>query len=259
MTEPQAPLAEKRRGRRITRVAITGGGMLALLVVLLRLFAYAPFNIPSGSMKPTLMVGDYAVAETYAYGWSRYSLPFGLPLFAGRIFNLSPKRGDVVVFRQPANPRVEFIKRVIGLPGDTVQVIQGIVVINGEPARHERLVDFLDTEPGVSPVVLEHYLETLPGGPSYEVLLRPRPSEAAHTLCTDPKQSSSDFENTCPFLVPADHFFVLGDNRDNSADSRVRGSGVGMVPAENLIGRISLILSSLSEDGRPSRQWQPVR
>jgi signal peptidase I len=263
MTESQAPPAEIRRGpepprSRSTWLVVWGGGMLALLVVLLRLFAYAPFNIPSGSMKPTLLIGDYIVVETYAYGWSRYSLPFGFPRFAGRRFYHSPKRGDVAVFRQPANPGVEFIKRVVGLPGDTVQVIQGNVFVNGEPARHESLANFLDSDPGVSPTVLERYLETLPEGPSYEVLLRPRRDEAAHTLCTDPKLSSNDVENTCPFLVPEDHFFVLGDNRDNSADSRVRNSGVGMVPAENLVGRVSLILFSLSE-GRLSRLWQSVR
>jgi len=226
------------------RLAIVGGGFAAVLLVLLRLFAFAPYSIPSGSMQPTLEVGDYVAVETYAYGWSRYTPLVGALVPGARIFYQAPRRGDVVAFRTPGNLQEVFIKRVIGLPGDKVQLRDGIVYINDVAVPRTRISDYLDAEPGMPPVVRWRYTEMLPGGRSYEVLLLAGGAKPADATCDDPKRSTIDVENTCPFLVPSDHFFVLGDDRDNSADSRIRGGVVGMVPKENLIGRAALILFS---------------
>jgi len=217
-----------------------------------RTFAYEPFNIPSGSMKPTLLVGDYLFVSKFSYGYSRYSLPFGLPLIPGRIFYHPPQRGDVVVFKQPANPSVDFIKRVIGLPGDKVQIIKGTIYINDVPVKRTRTDAYVDSEPGTVPTILEGYNETLPNGVTHEIILRsPDPARPTREVCTDPHDRTGDPENTCPFIVPADHFFMMGDNRDNSADSRVEGSGVGMVPKENLVGHAQFIFFSIDS----SAQW----
>jgi signal peptidase I len=258
LTGASARRAAARPRRNLITLLTIGGGAVVALVVLLRLAAFEPFNIPSGSMKPSLEIGDYIVVETYAYGWSRYSLPFGLPLFQGRLFSHLPARGDVVVFRQPANPRVDFIKRVIGLPGDKVQLRNGVVFINDVAVKQTRQGNYRSIEPFESPVVLERYVETLPEGVSYETALRPRRSAAATAACDDLHLHTDDPENTCPFEVPADHLFVLGDNRDNSADSRIRGSGVGMVPLENLVGRAALIVFSWNGESL-SRVLKPVQ
>src|SRR5581483_6762954 len=205
-----------------------------LIAVVVRTFAYEPFNIPSGSMKPTLLVGDYLFVSKFSYGYSRYSLPFGVPLIPGRILYRPPERGDVVVFKKPADPSFDFIKRVIGLPGDKIQVIRGTVYINDVPAKRTRIEDYVDSEPRSQPVVREGYIETLPNGVSHQIALANSDPSRSVATCNDPSQYSDDPENTCPFIIPADHFFMMGDNRDNSSDSRVYDSGVGMVPKENL-------------------------
>jgi len=211
----------------------------ALIVAgLVRTFLFQPFYIPSGSMRPTLLVGDYLFAAKYAYGYSRYSLPFSPNLFSGRVWSSEPERGDVVIFRNtnPNNPD-DFIKRVIGLPGDRVQMIDGALHINGQPVARERLGVTRDKDliggNGNFPVTV--YRETLDNGVSYDVF--------------DIVQNGLG-DNTQEFVVRAGHYFMMGDNRDNSDDSRF---SVGNVPAENLIGRANLIFFSI---GNESSAWQ---
>jgi signal peptidase I len=201
-----------------------------VIAFFVRTFLYEPFNIPSGSMEPTLLVGDYLFVSKFSYGYSRYSLPFGPPLFSGRILERQPHRGDVVVFKQPANPSTDFIKRLIGLPGDRIQVIGGTLYINDVAAKRTYIGRYLDPE---NHTERQEYEEVLPNR------FVPPGAEA---------------ENTCPFVVPPGTYFMMGDNRDNSSDSRVAGSGVGFVPAENLVGRAEFIF--FSTDG--SAAWWEI-
>ncbi|HUJ46709.1 MAG TPA: signal peptidase I [Rhizomicrobium sp.] len=203
-----------------------------LIALVIRTFLFQPFNIPSSSMEDTLLVGDYLFVEKFAYGYSRYSLPFG-NLFpsVGRIMGSEPKRGDVVVFKMPNKNSPDylsdFIKRVIGLPGDRIQMIDGQLYINGKPVPKVRAADYIETIDGISYHV-PRYKETLPNGKSYYVLDR-IPNGAA--------------DNTEVFTVPPGHYFMMGDNRDNSNDSR---ADVGYVPAENLVGKAEVIFFSVN-------------
>src|ERR1700743_2146901 len=140
-----------------------------LIALVIRTFLFQPFNIPSGSMKATLLVGDYLFVSKYSYGYSHYSLPLSPPIFSGRIFGREPNRGDVVVFRLPKDDTTDYIKRVIGLPGDRIQMIDGLLHINGEPVKRERVADFIDDENG-SPERVRRWRETLPNGVSYQTL-----------------------------------------------------------------------------------------
>ena len=205
-----------------------------LIALVIRTVLFQPFNIPSGSMKGTLLVGDYLFVSQFSYGYSHYSLPFSLPLFSGRIFASPPERGDVVVFRLPRDDTTDYIKRVIGLPGDRIQMIDGRLHINGVAVRRERVRDFIDDEDGTSERV-RRWRETLPNGVSYETL---------------DLQENGFLDNTEEYVVPSGHYFMMGDNRDNSADSRVL-SAVGYVPFENLIGKAQLIFFSIG-DGEPA-------
>jgi signal peptidase I len=209
--------------------------------ILFRTFLFQPFNIPARSMIPTLLVGDYLFVSKYAYGYSHYSLPFSPRLFSGRIFGSAPLRGDVVVFRLPKDDSVDYIKRVVGLPGDRIQVKQGQLYINGTPVARERLTDFVGEEPcgSADGARTKRWRETLPNGVSYETL-----------DCVD----NGFYDNTNVYTVPDGHFFMLGDNRDNSTDSRVL-SAVGYVPLENIVGRAGLIFFSRapgSEEAAPA-------
>jgi len=211
----------------------------ALIVAgLVRTFLFQPFFIPSGSMRPTLLVGDYLFASKYAYGYSHYSLPFSPNLFSGRIWAADPKRGDVVIFRN-TNPNKpdDFIKRVIGLPGDRVQVLNGAVYINGEPIKRERLGETRDKDMigDKGHLLATVYRETLDNGVSYD---------------TFDLVKNGLGDNTQEFIVRPGHYFMMGDNRDDSDDSRF---SVGNVPAENLIGRANLIFFSI---GNESSAWQ---
>jgi len=215
-----------------------------LIAFAVRTFAYEPFNIPSGSMTPTLLIGDYLFVSKFSYGYSRYSLPFGLPLFSGRILGRQPQRGDVVVFKQPAHPSVDFIKRLIGLPGDRIQVIGGTLYINDAAAKRSYVGRYVDTESNER-TELQLYEEALPDGVRHSILLqsidgRASPKDCAVNTFAGPGEA----ENTCAFVVPAGTYFMMGDNRDNSADSRMSGSGVGFVPAENLVGHAEFIFFS---------------
>jgi signal peptidase I len=214
----------------------------ALLVALvIRALLFEAFNIPSGSMKGTLLVGDYLFVSKYSYGFTHYSLPFSPQWFSGRIFSAMPERGDVVVFRLPKDDSIDYIKRVIGLPGDRIKLVDGLVFINGKAIKRERADDFIDDEGGL-PVNVRRWRETLPNGVSYETL---------------DLQDDAPLSNTDEYEVPPGCFFMMGDNRDNSTDSRVPQdrNGVGYVPFENLIGKAQIIFFSIT-DGEPAwRVW----
>ncbi|MGA8903222.1 signal peptidase I [Bradyrhizobium sp.] len=201
-------------------------GLLAVLCV--RSFLYQPFNIPSSSMKPTLVVGDYVFVSKFAYGYGRFSLPFSDRLPSGRIFAARPARGDVVVFRVPKDA-VDYVKRVVGLPGDRIQMKQGELFINDVAVKREPLAAVVadDACGSTTRGTVKRWRETLPNGASYETL-----------DCVD----SSPLDNTNVHTVPDGDFFALGDNRDNSTDSR--SSSLGYIPFENLIGRVSVIFFS---------------
>jgi signal peptidase I len=217
-----------------------------LIALVVRTFAIEPFNIPSGSMIPTLLVGDYLFVSKFSYGYSKHSFPFSLGFFSGRIFYHEPKRGDVAVFKYPGDQgqglnRTDYIKRIVGLPGDRIQMIGGVLHINGVAVKRERIGDYVKGGFG-SYQKGTLYKETMPNGRSYTVL-----------------EYSDDgpSDNTPEFLVPANSFFVMGDNRDDSLDSRTRlmlrditgaqrdRDTLGWyVPAENLVGRAEFIFFS---------------
>jgi signal peptidase I len=206
-----------------------------ILAMIVRIFFYQPFNIPSGSMKSTLLVGDYLFVSKLAYGYSRYSFPWAIIPFRGRIFGVfgtEPERGDVVVFKLPRDNSTDFIKRVIGLPGDEIAMRGGILYINGKAVPKVRKDDFVSPEEDRP---IPRFEETLPNGVKYLVL------DAV---------PSGTFDNVGPYKVPAGHYFMMGDNRDNSTDSREQSPryGVGYVPHDNLIGRAEIIFFSAAVD-----------
>lgn len=206
-----------------------------LIALVIRTFLFQPFNIPSGSMEGTLLIGDYLFVEKFAYGYSRYSFPFGLGPFSGRIFESQPHRGDVIVFKFPGDNSTDYIKRIIGLPGDRVQMINGVLYLNDHAIPKVRVEDYIDTDGG-TPMHVPQYRETLPGGKSYLVL--------------DRYQDGNE-DNTEVFVVPPAHYFMMGDNRDNSDDSRL---DVGYVPAENLEGKA--LFRFFSTDGNFWEFWK---
>jgi signal peptidase I len=230
---------------------------LAVLVLVFRSFVFTSFNIPSESMMPRLLVGDFLFAAKWRYGYSRYSLPFDAPLIPGRIFADQPERGDVVIFKHPLDGS-DYIKRVIGLPGDRVQLVAGVVHLNDQPVGLERVEDFVvPIEPdescaqarfaerlddGSFACVYPQFRETLPGGASYNVLdfdLRPS-------------------DTTAPVVVPEGRMFLMGDNRDNSLDSRFPaepGGGIGLVPQELLVARASFMFFSIDDSAELFKPW----
>jgi signal peptidase I len=218
------------------------------IAIVIRIFLFQPFNIPSGSMKPTLLIGDYLFVSKYSYGYSRYSFPFGLNLFNGRVFFSDPHRGDVIVFKTPADNSTDYIKRLIGLPGDRIQMIGGVLNINGVPVKRERAEDVMtNTRCGWHSV--PRYRETLPNGKSF---LTQKLSE----VCELNKLGQAD--NTEVFVVPPHAYFMMGDNRDDSADSRfpVANGGVGFVPEENLVGRARILFFSIDENASWFAPWR---
>lgn len=233
------------------------------IAVVLRSFLFEPFNIPSASMLPGLLVGDYLFVAKWPYGYSRYSFPFGPPVIDGRIGGSEPARGDVIVFRNPSNTSQDYIKRLIGLPGDQIQMKDGQLFVNGVAVPKRRVEDFLlpvtrnidCPENGGLPNVraevngetvcrYRQFEETLPNGKTYRVL---------------DQVDGGWGDTTQVFVVPAGNYFMMGDNRDDSADSRFAPygplPGVGFVPAENLVGRATVMWFSIDGTARWYAPW----
>lgn len=223
----------KSGGIRETLKTLVYAVAIALAV---RTFLFEPFNIPSGSMKPTLLVGDYLFVSKYAYGYSRYSFPLALGPFSGRIFERLPERGDVVVFKLPSDNKTDYIKRVVGLPGDHIQVRDGLLYVNDQPVQVTPDGEFDDEYDGRT-VAVPQNIEQLPDGARHKIL---------------DLTSTGSLDNTRVYVVPPGHVFAMGDNRDNSLDSRV--DHVGFIPVENLIGRAEILFFSVN--GRASF-WEP--
>jgi len=210
-----------------------------LLATALQTVLFQPFTIPSSSMEPGLVTGDYIVVRKFAYGWSRASLPFHPPVGAGRLFGRDPARGDVVVFRLPRDPQQTWVKRVIGLPGDRIQVLGGLVFINGRPLpqRAEGLARDHDA-------------------PLREVLQIREAQPDGRTWVTYDGGSGQAGDDTGTYVVPAGHYFMMGDNRDNSLDSRwPRELGVGLLPAENIVGKAEMVVASWKPGAALWKPW----
>ncbi len=207
-----------------------------LIALLVRTVWAEPFSIPSGSMIPTLLVGDYLFVSKMSYGYSRYSLPFGMPLIKGRVFYTEPKRGDVLVFKMPSDNKTDYIKRLIGLPGDKIQVKDGRLYINGNMIDRREEGEYVMRDPSGKALRFTKYTETLPEGVTHPII---------------EMSDEAPFDNTEEFTVPEDHFFMMGDNRDNSLDSR--SIKVGFVPKVNLVGRAKFLF--FSNDGTAA-WWQ---
>lgn len=210
-----------------------------LLAIILRTFIVQPFSIPSGSMMGTLLVGDYLFVSKYSYGYSRYSFPLGLIPFDGRILEGKPERGDIAVFRLPRDTSIDYIKRVIGLPGDKIQMKNGVVHINGEAVKREKVKDFVGKDESGDEQSISRYREILPNGKTYLTL---------------DLNENGQVDNTPEFTVPEGQYFMMGDNRDGSEDSRY--PSVGTVPLDNFIGRAEFLFFSVEEGASAWQFWK---
>ena len=209
-----------------------------LIAVLIRSLLFEPFRIPSGSMYPTLEVGDYLFVSKYTYGYSKHSFPFSLAPITGRIFSKMPERGDIVVFKFPKDNRTDFIKRIIGLPGDKIRMSRGRLYLNDQPVFREEVGKYIVSEFVVRPEKYVEYEETLPEGFKHRIL--------------EISDHEKRVDNTPEFVVPDNHFFVMGDNRDRSDDSRIH---VGFVPYENLVGKARFLFFSHNDKGAWYKPW----
>ncbi|MBB4797376.1 signal peptidase I [Brevundimonas bullata] len=228
----KAKRVKKEKSETNETVEIIKTVVFALLIAfVLRVLLFQPFTIPSASMEPNLYEGDYIVVSKWSYGYSKHSIPFSPPLFDGRILGKDPTRGDIVVFKLPRDNKTDYIKRVIGLPGDKVQMIANKLYINGAPVK-DVIVSRAEMADMFGPRPVTQLRETLPNDKSFMI---------------QDFGPGGDLDDTPVYEVPAGHFFMMGDNRDNSIDSRVEmSSGVGMVPAENLVGKAEIIMFSWS-------------
>lgn len=207
-----------------------------LLALFIRTFFFEPFNIPSGSMLPTLQIGDYLFVSKTSYGYSKYSFPFGIVDYKGRIMEEQPKRGDVIVFKLPSDTRIDYIKRLIGLPGDRIQVKKGRLYINDKMVEREPVgMERVESPEGGHESIMQ-YIETLPGGVMHKIY---------------EESDSEALDNTDEVTVPEGHFFMMGDNRDNSQDSRV----IGVVPEDNLVGRADILFFSIEDTASIFKPW----
>jgi signal peptidase I len=264
MTSDASDPSAEKGGAVNETVEIIKTVVYALLIALvLRVFLFQPYTIPSASMEPNLFEGDYIIVSKFSYGYSRHSMPFSPKIFSGRLFFHTPQRGDIVVFKLPRDGHTDYIKRLIGLPGDKIQVKQGVVYLNDAPVLRT------PAPPGVEDMgygelkPVARYTETLPGG---------------RTFLTNSYGNDGQVDNTGVYVVPPHCYFMMGDNRDNSADSRfdpgmpadstnascpwdstvdrfVDGQGVGFVPEENLVGRARLILLSWKPGASLFKPW----
>ena len=239
-TASESAPAPKAQTPTAEAVEIAKTVIYALLIALvIRVLLFQPFTIPSASMEPNLLQGDYIIVTKFAYGISRHSIPFSPPLFHGRIFNQAPKRGDIIVFKLPRDGHTDYIKRLIGLPGDRVQVRNGAVYVNGKVLPRQDVGATLIHSDGF-PQSAEIFRETNPEGRSYT------------TYDLGPVAA----DDTDVFVVPAKHYFFMGDNRDNSLDSRFpKSEGVGYVPEENLVGKAEIILLSWNDKASIFKPW----
>lgn len=255
------PSPNPRRTTKATTTASDGGWgetirtvVYAILIAFgIRTLAVEPFNIPSGSMIPTLLVGDYLFVSKWSYGYSRYSLPSFLVWDAppattadckavpGRLFGRMPERGDVAVFKLPRDPSVDYIKRIVGLPCDRIQVIGGVLFINGQEVQRDRIEDFTRAVVMGRAFTVPQYVETLPEGRQHRII--------------EEFGDNGSLDDTQVFTVPPGHVFGMGDNRDNSQDSRVLGE-VGFIPLENMVGPAQVTFLSLREGTRFWEFWE---
>ncbi len=210
-----------------------------LIALFIRTVFAEPFSIPSGSMVPTLLVGDYLFVSKMSYGYSRHSLPLSMPLIKGRIFYTQPERGDVIVFKMPSDNKTDYIKRLIGLPGDKIQMKDGRLYINGTIVDRKSEGEYVLRDASGKALRFEKYTETLPNGKQHPIL------EAS---------DEGTYDNTEEFTVPEDHFFMMGDNRDNSLDSR--SLKVGFVPKNNLVGRAKFLFFSHDDSAAWWQVWK---
>ena len=241
--DPAEP-AERTTAEEVVEIVKTV--FYALLIALfLRVLLFQPFTIPSASMEPTLLEGDYIIVSKYSYGYSRHSIPFSPPVLKGRLFQRSPERGDIIVFKLPRDNRTDYIKRLIGLPGDRVQVKAGAVWVNDKPIERTALpVAVVDTGYGFSRPVMR-----------FEEKVGEDRRYVTYDFGNE-RTGPNDVDNTGVFIVPEGHYFFMGDNRDNSLDSRVpMAAGVGMVPAENLVGKAQIILLSWHREAALFKPW----
>lgn len=234
--EKTAPLSAKDEIGEFTKTVLVA----VVLALIIRTFLWEPFNIPSGSMKPTLLVGDYLFVSKPTYGYSRFSFPFGLAPIEGRVMAEKPQRGDVIVFKLPTNTYIDYIKRIVALPGETVQMRKGRLYINGElvPRKAKGLQSVNDAYRGE--VTMMEYIETLPGGVEHSIY---------------EENDTSLLDNTEIYVVPEGHYFAMGDNRDHSQDSRVTHH-VGPIPFENIVGKADLIFFSTNGSAGLFELWK---
>jgi signal peptidase I len=240
MTEKQ-PVSPPKATTDETKEFLRTVGWALAIAMLIRTLAFEPFNIPSGSMEPTLHIGDFLFVSKYSYGYSGVGTFFGAIETPGRVGGHTPQRGDVIVFKWPGDTSIDYIKRLIGLPGDTVQMRQGILYVNGTPVERDRLEAPIEDVGSVVPEGATDYLEHLPNGPSH--IIRKL-------------GDNMPLDDTKIFVVPPHHYFFMGDNRDNSLDSRAPNGHVGFVPEENLVGKAQMLFFSIGDDAHFWEIWK---